>query len=49
MTANWLDLARFAEVLKTPVKARDVLLGTMVTLDGAVTLPARSVKIFEVR
>ncbi len=44
-----LDLARFAEVLKTPVKARDVLLGTMVTLDGSVTLPARSVKIFEVR
>jgi neopullulanase len=44
-----LDLARFAEVLKTPAAARDVLAGQAVTLGATVKLPPRSVKIFEVR
>jgi len=44
-----LDLGRFAEVLHVPARARDVLAGKVVKLDGTVTLPARSVKIFEVR
>jgi hypothetical protein len=44
-----LDLARFAEVLKTPAAARDVLAGKQVELGATITLPARSVKIFEVR
>jgi len=42
-----LDLARFAEVLKTPASARDVLAGRQVKLGATVKLPARSVKIFE--
>jgi hypothetical protein len=44
-----LDLARFSEVLKTPAVARDVLEGRDVTLGSTVSLPARSVKIFELR
>ena len=44
-----LDLARFAEVLKTPAAARDVLAGKQVKLGATVRLPARSVKIFELR
>jgi len=44
-----LDLARFAEVLKTPANARDVLAGKQVKLGATVRLPARSVKIFELR
>jgi len=44
-----LDLARFAEVLKTPASARDVLAGRQVKLGATVKLPARSVKIFELR
>jgi Cyclo-malto-dextrinase C-terminal domain len=44
-----LDLARFAEVLHTPARARDVPEGRPVTLDGTPKLPARSVKIFEIR
>jgi len=44
-----LDLARFSEVLHVPARARDVLAGKVVKLEGSVTLPARSVKIFEVR
>jgi len=48
-TATTLDLARFAEVLKTPASARDVLAGTQVELGATVELPPRSVKIFELR
>ena len=44
-----LELARFAEVLRTPAQARDVLDGGQVTLGATLVLPARSVKIFEVR
>ena len=44
-----LDLSRFAEVLKTPTVARDVLAGKEVKLGKTIKLPARSVKIFEVR
>ncbi|MFL6696008.1 MAG: glycoside hydrolase family 13 protein [Vitreoscilla sp.] len=44
-----LDLTRFAEVLKVPAVARDVLDGGSVTLAGTIQLPPRSVKIFEVR
>jgi len=48
-TATTLDLARCAEVLKTPASARDVLAGTQVELGATVELPPRSVKIFELR
>jgi glycosidase len=43
-----LDLARFREVLKTPASALDVLSGRRVELGATVTLPARSVSIFEI-
>ena len=48
-TDTVLDLARFKEVLKTPVSALDVLAVQRVQLGATVTLPPRSVKIFEVR
>jgi glycosidase len=48
-TDTVLDLARFKEVLKTPANALDVLAGHPVRLGTAVTLPPRSVKIFELR
>jgi glycosidase len=48
-TETTLDLAHFAEVLKTPAAARDVLAGKDVKLGKTVKLPARSVKIFELR
>jgi glycosidase len=44
-----LDLSRFAEVLHTPASAMDVLAGKSVQLGATVTLPPRSVKIFELR
>ena len=44
-----LDLARFAEVLKTPATARDVLGGKQVKLGATLQLPPRSVGIFELR
>jgi glycosidase len=48
-TETTLDLARFAEVLKTPAAARDVLAGKDVKLGKTVKLPPRSVKLFELR
>jgi glycosidase len=44
-----LDLGRFAEVLKTPATARDVLEGHAVTLGATLRLPPRSVRILELR
>jgi len=44
-----LDLGRFAEVLKTPANARDVLAGRDVALGGSLVLAPRSVTILEIR
>ena len=48
-TETVLDLARFKEVLKAPATALDVLADKTVKLGASVKLPARSVKIFELR
>lgn len=44
-----LDMARFREVLATPAAALDVIADRRVELGASVTLPPRSVRIFEVR
>jgi hypothetical protein len=44
-----LDMARFREVLATPASALDVIAGRQVELGASVTLPPRSVRIFEVK
>ena len=48
-TETVLDLSRFEEVLHTPASALDVLADRTVKLGASVKLPARSVRIFEVR